>query len=101
MTKKEIQKLAKEHGTPLVIVDHDEIRANPDMANDYREAMLMRAHATELQQAEKAHLAYYAAYASGRVDEAQQIIEALASAPRVELVQRFAHSGIETRTRSF
>jgi hypothetical protein len=77
------------------------INEDPSLANDYREAMLMRAHATELQQAEKAHLAYYAAYASGRVDEAQQIIEALASAPRVELVQRFAHSGIETRTRSF
>ena len=71
------------------------------LANDYREAMLMHAHATELQQAEKAHLAYYEAYASGRVDEAQRIIEALASAPRVELVQRFSHSGIETWTRSF
>ena len=77
------------------------IYEDPILANDYREAMLMRAHATELQQAEKAHLAYYAAYASGRVDEAQQIIEALASAPRVESVQRFSHSGIETRTRSF
>ena len=77
------------------------INEDPILANDYREAMLMRAHATELQQAEKAHLAYHAAYASGRVDEAQRIIEALASAPRVELVQRFSHSSIETWTRSF
>jgi hypothetical protein len=77
------------------------INEDPGLANDYREAMLMHAHANELQQAERAHLAYYTAYASGRVDEAQRIIEALASAPRVELVQRFAHSGIETRTRSF
>jgi hypothetical protein len=76
------------------------INEDPGLANDFREAMLMHANATELQQAEKAHLAYYAAYASGRVDEAQRIIEALASAPRVELVQRFSHSGIETRTRS-
>ena len=74
---------------------------DPSLANDYREAMLMQANATDLQQAEKAHLAYYAAYASGRVDEAQRIMEALASAPRAELVQRFSHSGIETRTRSF
>jgi hypothetical protein len=77
------------------------INEDPGLVNDYREAMLMHANATELQHAEKAHLAYYAAYASGRVDEAQRIIEALASAPRVELTQRFAHSGIETRTRSF
>ena len=28
MTKKELQSLAKKHGTPLVIVDHDEIRRN-------------------------------------------------------------------------
>jgi hypothetical protein len=77
------------------------INEDPSLANDYREAMLMQANATDLQQAEKAHLAYYAAYASGRVDEAQRIIEALASAPRAELVQRFSHSGIETRTRSF
>ncbi len=77
------------------------INEDPSLANDYREAMLMRAHATELQQVEKAHLAHNAAYASGRVDEAQRIIEALASAPRVESVQRFSHSGIETRTRSF
>ena len=77
------------------------INEDPSLANDYREATLMRAHATDLQQAEKAHLAYYAAYASGRVDESQRIIEALASAPRAELVQRFSHSGIETRTRSF
>ena len=35
MTKKEIQKLAKEHGTPLVIVDHDEIRANYAMFRKY------------------------------------------------------------------
>ena len=28
MTKKELQSLAKQHGTPLVIVDHDEIRRN-------------------------------------------------------------------------
>src|SRR6478609_9882907 len=28
MTRKELQTLAKKHGTPLVIVDHDEIRAN-------------------------------------------------------------------------
>ena len=77
------------------------INEDPGLANDYREAMLMQANATELQKAEKAHLAYYAAYASGRVDEAQRIIEALASAPRAELVQRFSHSGIETRTRSF
>ena len=77
------------------------INEDPSLANDYREAMLMQANATDLQQAEKAHLAYYAAYASGRVDEAQRIMEALASAPRAELVQRFSHSGIETRTRSF
>ena len=28
MTKKQLQSLAKQHGTPLVIVDHDEIRRN-------------------------------------------------------------------------
>jgi ornithine decarboxylase len=28
MTKKELQSLAKKHGTPVVIVDHDEIRRN-------------------------------------------------------------------------
>ena len=28
MTKKQLQSLAKKHGTPLVIVDHDEIRRN-------------------------------------------------------------------------
>lgn len=35
MTKKEIQTLAKKHGTPLVIVDHDEIRANYAMFRKY------------------------------------------------------------------
>ena len=28
MTRKQLQTLAKKHGTPLVIVDHDEIRRN-------------------------------------------------------------------------
>ena len=35
MTKKELQTLAKKHGTPLVIVDHDEIRANYAMFRKY------------------------------------------------------------------
>ncbi len=35
MTKKEIQTLAKKHGTPLVIVNHDEIRANYAMFRKY------------------------------------------------------------------
>lgn len=35
MTKQEIQTLAKKHGTPLVIVDHDEIRANYAMFRKY------------------------------------------------------------------
>ena len=28
MTKKQLQALAREHGTPLVVIDHDVIRAN-------------------------------------------------------------------------
>ncbi len=35
MTRKELQALAKKHGTPLVIVDHDEIRANYAMFRKY------------------------------------------------------------------
>lgn len=35
MTKKEIQTLANKHGTPLVIVDHAEIRANYAMFRKY------------------------------------------------------------------
>ena len=35
MTKKELQTLAKKHGTPLVIVDHDKIRANYAMFRKY------------------------------------------------------------------
>ncbi len=69
------------------------------LANDYREAMLMHAHANELQQVQAAHLAYYAAYDSGRFDEAQRIIQVLASAPRLEWTQRFADTGIETLSR--
>jgi hypothetical protein len=46
------------------------------------------------------HLAYASAYDSGRVDEALRIIKTLASAPPVEVIQRFADSGIETLSRS-
>ena len=35
MTKKEIQTLARKHGTPLVIVDHNEIRRNYAMFRKY------------------------------------------------------------------
>ena len=76
------------------------INEDPGLANDYREAMLKHAHATELQRTEKAHLAYAAAYDSGRVDEALRIIKTLASAAPVQVTQRFADSGIETLSRS-
>ena len=76
------------------------ISEDPGLANDYREAMLKQAHATDLQRAEKAHLAYAAAHDSGRVDEALRIIKTLASAPPTEVTQRFADSGIETLSRS-
>jgi hypothetical protein len=76
------------------------IHEDPGLANDYREAMLKHAHATELQRTEKAHLAYASAYDSGRVDEALRIIKTLASAAPVEVTQRFADSGIETLSRS-
>ena len=76
------------------------INEDPGLANDYREAMLKHAHATELQRTEKAHLAYASAYDSGRVDEALRIIKKLGSAAPVEVTQRFADSGIETLSRS-
>lgn len=76
------------------------ISEDPGLANDYREAMLKQAHATDLQRVEKAHLAYAAAHDSGRVDEALRIIKTLASARPTEVTQRFADSGIETLSRS-
>jgi hypothetical protein len=76
------------------------INGDESLNSEYRNALLMRANAAEWQRVEKAHLAYYAAHDAGRVDEAQRIIQALASAPRIEVIQRFGRSGVETSSRS-
>ena len=48
------------------------LNEDASLSSEYRDAMLMHAEATQWQRVEKAHLAYYAAYDSGNVNEANE-----------------------------
>lgn len=68
---------------------------HPDLFKQYRDALLMTAHATVLQRAEQSHTEYYTAYDHGHIHQADQMIKRLRNATPIEVGQRFGNNDIE------